>query len=733
MPHSNIRSVKKPQLARLLTAFLAVCALAGVLLSGLLVPTLGLAGMVVKSGPEVFDSLPADLKIVPPSEQSTLVASDGTVLASFYTENRIVVPLDKISKHLQQAVISTEDRRFYDHKGIDPEGMARAALNNLGGSGSTQGASTLTQQYVKNSLLEAGLQKGDQDMIDEATEQTIGRKLREARYALDLEKRLSKEEILAGYLNIAPFGPNVYGAEAAAHLYFSKPAAKLDALESALLAGIVKSPNEYNPLRNPDAAQDRRDTVLTSMLAQNKITQEEYDKFVKIPVKKMLKPDYTPQGCAGAGNAAYFCEYVRSELLRSKEFGESQEDRLQKLQRGGLTIKTTLNKDLQAKAFKAVQDRIPINDPSGANTAIVSMDPRNGAIVAMAQNTNFGTPTEQNPGATQNSITADKAHGGGDGFQAGSALKPFTMLEWFREGRSAYERVGGHSIHFSRGEWNIPCAPEMADNWTVQDVDGKPGSFNIIEATEKSVNRAYAHMATQLDMCKIFDGMKDLGISKPDGSRLDPHPSSIIGAPATPLSMARAYSAFANKGKLCKPMSVTEVTDRDGKQVAKFKSSCSQAIPEKNANQVADVLQQTTQSAFYRASDIGRPHIGKTGTTDNNAGLWFVGGTPQLITGAWAGYASQSSASMNGITVNGTYYGTVYGGTFTAPMWKQYMESALEGQEVMNFPEADLTNGKKDEPARAREPQHQQAEDEGERDAEPQYEYVYEYEEDDGE
>ena len=400
MSKSKHRNVRKGQFVTLVGTFLVASMLSGILLAGLVIPAAGAGGILAKAGPRVFETLPADFDILPPSELSVIKDINGTDIAQLYAENRIIVSLDDMSPHLRDAIVSIEDRRFYEHKGIDPEGMGRAFINNISGR-AIQGASTLTQQFVKNTLLEAGIQKGDQDMIESATEQSVQRKLREARFALALEQKMSKDDILAGYLNVAPFGPNIYGAEAASRLYFSKSALDLDIPQAALLAGIVKSPNEYDPLSYPEEAEKRRNTVLQTMLAEQKITQEEYDTAVATPIADTLKPSHSRQGCAGAGTAAFFCEYVLQSLLESPALGETRLERQQKLLRGGMTINTTLDWGQQNKAVTAIQNHIPTNDPSGVNTAIVSRDPRNGYIVAMAQNTNYGVPSEDDPSATQ--------------------------------------------------------------------------------------------------------------------------------------------------------------------------------------------------------------------------------------------------------------------------------------------------------------------------------------------
>ncbi|EEH64524.1 transglycosylase [Gleimia coleocanis DSM 15436] len=689
MSKSKHRQVQKKQYVTLLSAFVTTSVLAGFVTAGIVAPAATVAGITATSAPKVFDSLPAEFDVLPPSEKSTLLSADGKVIASFYAENRIVVPLEDISENLQKAIVAIEDKRFFDHKGIDPEGMARALVNNLQDQ-STQGASTLTQQFVKNTLLENGLQSGDQVAIDAATEQTVTRKLKEVRYALALEQKMSKQQILAGYLNISPFGPNVYGAEASAQRYFSHSAKELSVGEAALLAGLVKSPVEYDPLQHPEAAQERRDIVLNEMLRQKKISQEEFDAAIAVPVPDMLKPNLHPQGCAGAGASAYFCDYVIADLLRSDQLGKTVDERRRNLQRGGYTIKTTLDSRLEALAYQAAIDRVPVNAPDGLNSALVATDPRNGHIRAMAQNTIYEAPNDTNPGATFNSFTVGKVHGGQNGFVAASTLKPFTLLEFFRKGHTAWERTGNHSDTFRFDEFKA-CGQQLGGEvWKVGEAGNKPGSFDAIGATNNSVNRSFAQMATHLDLCDIMNGMKDLGITKQDGSANDPLPANIINTVATPLQMSTAYGAFANAGIVCDPMAITEVLDRDGNPVAKFEPSCRQGTDPVAAKKVTTVLARSASQYSYSSVQIGRPIVAKTGTGEDNANLWVLGGTPQLVTAAWVGRSVESSRSLNGVTLGGVTYNPAYGINVTAPMWRQFMLGAHEGVEVQDFQYGDL-------------------------------------------
>ncbi len=266
------------QTVYLLLGLLAVSALAGVLMAAFFLPMVSAGSAAAKDGVDLFDSYPSELEVEPLNEASRIEASDGSLLAIFYSENRIMVPLEEISPHMQHAVVAVEDRRFYEHGGVDPRGMVRAFASNAAG-GATQGGSTLTQQYVKNALLMDAVQRGDQEDQLEATSQTYGRKLREAKLALSLEKQWSKDEILNAYLNVAQFGPSQYGVETGARHYFNKSAVDLNPGEAALLAGVTNGPNQYDPVSHPEAGQKRRNEVLGDMRRDGYITDAEYEKY----------------------------------------------------------------------------------------------------------------------------------------------------------------------------------------------------------------------------------------------------------------------------------------------------------------------------------------------------------------------------------------------------------------------------------------------------------------------
>ena len=679
------------QLLVMLLAFLLVAGLGGVLTAGLVMPAVGAAGAVSQSTTELFDDLPSELAIPEPSQSSQILAADGSVMASIYADNRIVVPLEAISPNVRDAVVAIEDRRFYDHRGVDPEGMLRALVNNLAG-GPLEGASTLTQQYVKNVLIEAGRISGDEAAIDAATETTLGRKLEEARLAIGLEQKVSKEDILEGYLNIAQFGPSQYGVETASKYYFSKSAKDLTVAESAMLAGITQSPARHDPVRNPEGAKVRRDQVLKRMLEQKYISQAEYDEAVAIPIEEMLNVSRTPNGCAAAGISAYFCEYVVDELLQSEEWGKDLADRQQALYRGGLVIHTTIDPAKQQAAYDSVTASVPVNDPSTIKMALSSVEPGTGKIQAMVQNTNWGNPTAEDPGATKVNLNAGLSHGGGRGFQSGSSFKVFTLVEWLETGHTLNDQVVANRRSYPRESWNISCG-KYEDNYEPKNLESSNvgGRISVLEATRQSVNLPFVEMANQMDMCNVVDTAAAMGIRTGSGDPLTPNPAAVLGSnTVTPLSQAVAFATLAARGKMCEPLAITKITDREGTEIAAPQPTCTQAIEQNVADGATGALQtvvtpQRGSTGINAVLPDGRPAAGKTGTANDDSAAWFVGYTPQLAAAVWMGY-QEGTKSMFDSTINGQFYDLVYGGRIPAPTWRNYVTAALNGVPHQPFP-----------------------------------------------
>lgn len=640
----------------------------------MLVPIAGPTALVAKSVPSVFNELPGDLQTVAPAEESQLLDSSGAVIAHFYDKQRIVVPSANIADVMKKAIVAIEDKRFYEHNGVDATGIARALVTNLGDSG-RQGASTITQQYVRNSLAERGYLEGDADQVSAATEQTTERKLREIKYALALEKTQSKDEILTGYLNIAPFGPITYGVEAASQRYFSKSASELNYLESALLAGLVQSPVQYDPLTHPEAAQERRDTVLATMLDQGVITQEEYDEGIATSVDSMLHPTVSSEGCSGADSSkAYFCDYVLSQFLEDPTFGATRIERERLLKTQGITIRTTLDTAKQDAAYASLTNAIPVGDASGLNDALVSLDPRTGKVLAMAQNTTYGIES----GQTMANYSAD------GNFQVGSTFKVFTLLQWFKEGHSAYETVGSANTFYPNGSFKCDGRSITTEGYQVNDLAGKTGTMNVVRATGQSVNQAFVNMASRVDFCSIFETAYDMGITE-DGEVPAPFPANILGSvSSSPLHMASVFATIANSGQQCKPQSIESVTDRDENVLKEFAADCKEVISPDLANKTAALL-TASAGQYYTSTRLGdgRPFAAKSGTTDGHANTWLTGFTPSLATSVWVGHGDNSSQEVSGVVINGVYHSEIFGETYVGQnIWAPYMTQALAGTPV---------------------------------------------------
>src|SRR5690625_1848826 len=434
-------------------------------------------------------------------------AKDGSLLATFYFRNRVIVDLDEINPLMQDAMVAIEDARFYEHGGVDLQGMARAAINNFTDDG-LQGASTLTQQYVKNVLISQADAEGDMRALNAARERSYGRKLREMKLAIALEQRLSKQEILERYLNIAQFGRSQYGVEAAARYYFNTNAEDLTLAQAATLAGVTQSPNALDPERYPEKANSKRNTVLNRMHELGYIDEEELEEARSQTVEEMLDVRPTSQTCVGVGkkgNAAFFCDYVTKYITHNEAFGETREDRTNLLYRGGLDIYTTLDPKIQEQAQKAALDAVPADDPSKVATSIVTVDPENGDILAMAQNRVYRTGSDTGEGETAVNYSTDKEFGGSNGFQPGSTFKPFVLAAWLESGKSLNQRVNASLRPYKMSSWEASCLDGnlTGEDWRPRNSDDGQGSgsLSVLDATAGSVNTGFVAMANELDLC----------------------------------------------------------------------------------------------------------------------------------------------------------------------------------------------------------------------------------------
>ncbi len=662
--------------------------LAGVLVAGLFMPAVGASGQVARGGVEYFDSLPEDLTVGTLSQQSRILWADGSPMATFYFENRVLVPLADVAPQMRQAVVAIEDSRFYDHNGADPKGIMRAMVNNASG-GDTQGASTLTQQWIKNVLLDQANAAKDKKQISALLNPDKGRKVREIKLALAAEKEYTKDQILENYLNIALFGDGQFGVETASLHFLSKSAKDLTLEDSALLAGIIRSPKFLDPVDYPDAALERRNVVLQRMLDLKVISQAEHDAAEAVPLAAQLKIREVKNGCEAAGSAAYFCDYVVKTMLTDGAFGADVADRQRLLYRGGLTITTTLDPRRQDLAQIAVNERVPPTDPSGVGVALSSVETGTGRVVAMAQNRVFAPQEEPVPGGTSINFNVDQAYGGGVGFQPGSTYKPFTLATWLAKGRSLTEEVDASLRKYKQDEdFTASCGRLESTEYEPNNSEGRDrGNISVLQATYGSVNTAYMDMASQLDLCAIRDTAAKMGVHRADGNELQYTPGTVLGTnEVAPLTMAAAYATFANSGTYCKPLSITSVTDSTGKSLAQLAPECSEVIAPDVANGVAYAMTQTLAVGTAKGTDIGRPAAGKTGTTNSSSETWFSGFTSQgLSTSVWVGTPNTEPSSLNDLNINGLTKEKVFGATHALPVWARYMTPAVEGMPVVQF------------------------------------------------
>ena len=587
---------------------------------------------------------------------------------------------------MREAIVAIEDERFYEHKGVDLQGTVRAALTNRASGEIQQGGSTITQQYVKNLLITAAT---NDDEVEAAREPTVARKLREMRYAIGLEKRYSKDEILQGYLNVAYFGAGAYGIEAASRRYFSKSAAELGLVEAATLAGVLQQPVGFDPTRNPEASQGRRDVVLRAMRDQEKIAEADYQAAVAVPVGAYLKVSETPNGCATA-LAPFFCDYVLNILKNDPAFGATETERAALLRRGGLTITTTLDIKAQQAAQNAADSTIPRADPSGRATAIVSVEPGSGAIKAMAQNRSWGV-NSQDLSLTTYNYSVDRAMGGTIGMQAGSTFKVFTLASALEKRLPLTKQI---SVERSQTftEFRDCLSKGRMPPYTVR---GQGGTYDLRTGTWRSNNTFYVALEQEIGICDPAALAERLGVTHGDGSSLNRFQSFTLGSdPVSPLSMAEAYATFAARGMHCDARALVSVVDRSGANVGVPQPACNQVIEQGVADAVTDILTGVIDGAdpgrTGEGLSLGRPAAGKTGTTNDNAAVWFVGYTPELSTAVWVGDPrGGKNYPMANVTINGRYYREIFGATLPGPIWKLTMLGALEGVSGTAFPGLD--------------------------------------------
>jgi len=632
---------------------------AGVLVTVAVTPVVALSGIAASNTISVFENLPDYINIEPLSQKSDIFAarSDGTfdLLASFYDQNRIEVGWDAISQFAKDAAVAGEDPRFYEHGGVDLQGTLRATATTVVG-GNTQGGSSITQQYVKNVLVQKCEVLTDPEAhsacYTAATETTPDRKLKEMRLAIGVEKKYSKHDILQQYFNITGFGGTVYGLEAAANYYFNTTAAALTLPQAASLVAIVNNPvkfqldkpsSETNGTANGYAAnQQRRNYILREMLRYKKISSTDYDIAVAAPVEPTITEPST--GCQTAGASAFFCDYVTKILQTDPTFGTDAATRLLNFRRGGYDVYTTLDLDVQSAATNTMNEQVPkVYEGGDVGAIITSVQVGTGRVLAMVQNKDYSQdPKVQVTGANYTGINyaTDLDEGGSGGFQPGSTYKVFTLAEWLKEGHSLNERVDSRR----KADWGTfqdSClGPQnyKGQDWNPRnDANESGANYSALQSTVGSINTGYIGMAKKLDLCGIRKTAEKFGVHRADGNPLLQTAATVIGTnEIAPLTMAVAFAGIANKGVTCSPIAIDRIVGPGGVEIAVPPSVCTESVDPTVAAGMAYAMHRVMTSGTGRQSNAATvpavPMIGKTGTTDSAKDTWMSGSSTKVAT-----------------------------------------------------------------------------------------------------
>ncbi|MQA05772.1 MAG: PASTA domain-containing protein [Streptosporangiales bacterium] len=670
---------------RSLALLVVLSLVAGVLVAGIALPAVGGAGLLGKTGADSFESLPSDLATPPLPERSRVLDKNGNELASFYQEYRVNVPLEKVDPIMRKAIIAIEDARFYEHGPLDFKGTMRALAQNQSG-GSTQGGSTLTQQYVKQVQVEqAKTPEQYKEVVVRSGIKGYARKLQELRFAVTMEKKYSKDEILERYLNIAYFGDGAYGIEAAAQHFFSKSAADLELDQAALLAGLVRSPYAYDPTKHADVAKSRRDRVLQRMADTGSISQKEADEAKDKDLKLKVK-DF-PNTCEKAGKiSGFFCQYVVESVKSDPAFGSTRTARSNLLFSGGLTIKTSLDPKAQRQAHKAMRRNVAKR--SHIVGSLASVQPGTGKVRAMVVSRDFTTNKSPKRKQLNFNTAVDRAHGGGLGTQFGSNAKPFTLAAALQDGIPL-----GFEIQAPGSLSNMPfktCDGNTITYPSVGNAAGEDdtGTYTLPEGTAKSVNTFFVKLEAEVGLCKTWRMTKKLGmVQSATGKPLNQLPSLTLGADTVdPLHVAAAYAAFGYEGKYCKPTPFEHVLDANGKKIPGLQPDCKQAMRKGAANAVASAMQGVFQPGGTAPGFglPGRQAAGKTGTTNDNRAGWFSGYTPQMATSV----SLASPVSVDKYPLRGADLGPRIASGFgkdAAPIWRDAMYGMHKGKKPRTF------------------------------------------------
>jgi penicillin-binding protein 1A len=599
-------------------------------------------------------------KALPPVQTTFVFDRDGKLLSTIHgSVDRTLITLDEMPEHTREAVIAVEDARFYEHSGVDLKGTVRAAWTDLVAGGAVQGGSTITQQLVKRIYAGHYTEPGENGIREYVIPpRTVKEKVREVLLAMKAERTLSKDQILAKYLNTVYFGHGAYGIEAAARTYFDIPAERLSVLQSATLAGILTAPEAYDPIDHPFDAKFRRDFALARMVRYGYLEAAEAERLARKPCCgiPLIALEGRDARIDAPGNSEYFVQYVKeslTELYGSAEvFG------------GGLQVTTTLDLDLQTAAEEAIAANLP--SPQDPGAALVAIDPGDGQILAMAGGRDFST--------SQLNLATFK---GGTGRQAGSAFKAFTLAE------AIDQKFDLDSTWYGPNTITIDdpmCADQTGELWTPENAEGGGGTYSLRSATAHSVNTVFAQLVVELGPKKVVAMAHRLGIR----SKLPAVCSVTLGSVAVnPLEMTNAYATLAARGVRRWATPLLRVRSPGGRiDDAELAPKPIQVIERNVADIVNDTLQDVLDYGTGSSAQLSPwPAAGKTGTAQDNVDAWFCGYTVQLAACVWVGYPKGQIPleDVEGVP-------EVFGGTIPAAIWHDFMVVAMDGEEAEAFP-----------------------------------------------
>jgi membrane peptidoglycan carboxypeptidase len=690
--------VKPPRhLLRPVGLLLALCVLAGVLVAGMAFPGALAVGMVSNEAGDSVNSVSTDLATGQLPQTSTITDSAGAPIAYLFDQNRDPVAADRISPAMKAAIVAVEDRRFYQHQGVDWQGTIRAVVANSASGDVVQGASTLTQQYVKNYLLYVEAQTEAERL--KATEQTPARKLREARIALQMERSLSKEDILARYLNIVFWGNGAYGVSAAARTYFNTTADQLSVAQAALLAGMVRSTTQFDPVSNPAEALDRRNLVILQMQEQGMIDAAQAQQALAQPLGIAHPLGARRNGCIGAGDAGFFCKYVTDYLA---EAGVP----MTQILRGGYTVKTTLDRDAMEKMKASLNAEVPADAANVADVmAIVAPGQDHHRVLAMGSSRTFGLDAGKRE--TSYGLPYEPVNLG-----AGSVYKIFTTATALQKGLGINYQMtvppSGYAspIYVDGNGRPIPVANSgnYADRLSITDALAQSPNTAFIKLEEFTGVPDVVDMAVRL-------GMKSLAttpfIDPNSGRRTDRSIAEVTKAqkqasftlgvsPTSVLELSNVGATLASGGKWCPPSPIDQVTDPNGQPVPVTEAPCDQAVEPGLANTLLTALSKDDQpggTAAAAAGQVGwnRPMAGKTGTTQQHKSAAFIGIVPQMA-GAVIAFDNSNSPRPLCDGAGAPFPcrdGNIFGGKTPAETWFGTMKSLLEGKPTQPLPPTD--------------------------------------------